>query len=183
MLRKQLGLAAVLSVVLLAGCSQADEPQALESQTSQAAATENPYGVLTIDPPGADEAILTVDGKGADGSFTTAEFKALGATELTIAEPFIKQTQVFVGVPLQVLVDQLGLARESDLLTVALNDYRWTGNVGELLDSDALIAYQVDGRDIGYDEGGPLRLVFPDGSSLSTNLDAWNWSLSQLVEQ
>lgn len=183
MLRKQLTLVAVLSVVLLAGCSSPEEPAAVTTQATESAAPENPYGVLTIDPPAADEAILTVDGKGSDGAFTTAQFKELGATEITVFEPFIKQTQTFIGVPLSAIVEKLDLARESDLLTIALNDYRWTGNVGALLDSNALIAYQVDGRDIGYDEGGPIRLVYPDGSPLSTDLDAWNWSLAQLVEQ
>lgn len=188
MLRKHLTRLAVPSIalcglVLFSGCSSSDEPASAPSQSTVPAAPENPYGVLAIDPPAADEAILTVDGKGTDGSFTTSEFRALGATEMTVFEPFVKQSQTFVGVPLSIIVDRLGIDRESQLLTVALNDYRWTGAVADLLDSQALIAYQVDGRDIGYDEGGPIRLVYPDGTALSANLDAWNWSLAQLVEQ
>lgn len=173
----------LLALGLLSGCSSSNEPEASATQSSAPAPEENPYGVLTIDPPAADEAILTVDGKGSDGSFTTSEFTALGATEVTLFEPFVKQTQTFVGVPLSTIVEALGIDPASDLLTVALNDYRWTGNVGQMLESQALVAYQVDGRDIGYDEGGPIRLVYPDGTALSTNLDAWNWSLAQLVEQ
>ena len=182
MLRKRLVILAVLPVALL-GCSNATDDQGAEAVATSSAPVENPYGVLNIDPPAADEAILTVDGKASDGEYTSAQFRALGATEVTIFEPFAKKNQTFVGVPLSVITEALDIQRDSALLTVALNDYQWTGNVGELLDSQALVAYQVDGRDIGYDEGGPIRLIFPDGTPMATNLDACNWSLVQLVEQ
>ena len=184
MLSKHIVLLGAVSVVLLAGCgTAADESNAAATATQSSAAVENPYGAASIDPPEADEAVLVVDGKSSDAKFTLDEFKALGATEITIFEPFVKQTQTFVGVPFDVVAEQVNMDPSSDLLTVALNDYRWTGNVGQLIDSQALIAYQVDGRDIGYDEGGPVRLIFPEGTPLSTELDAWNWSLAELAEQ
>ena len=41
----------------------------------------------------------------------------------------------------------------------------------------ALVATKRDDAPIPYNQGGPIRLVYPDGSKLSSVLDAWNWSL------
>ena len=46
--------------------------------------------------------------------------------------------------------------------------------------SEALIATRRDGAPIPYDQGGPIRIVFPDGTPLSSVLDAWNWSLASI---
>ena len=56
-----------------------------------------------------------------------------------------------------------------------------SGSVGPMVDSLALIATQRDGAPIPYDQGGPVRIVFPDGTPLSSNLDAWNWSLATIT--
>ncbi len=50
-----------------------------------------------------------------------------------------------------------------------------------MVDSLALIATKRDGAPIPYDQGGPIRIVFPDGTPLSSNLDAWNWSLASIT--
>jgi hypothetical protein len=43
-----------------------------------------------------------------------------------------------------------------------------------------LIATRRDNAPIPYDQGGPIRIVFPDGAPLSSVLDAWNWSLATI---
>jgi DMSO/TMAO reductase YedYZ molybdopterin-dependent catalytic subunit len=47
-------------------------------------------------------------------------------------------------------------------------------------DSDAIIAVGQDGGDIPVDQGGPIRIVFPDGTPGSTRLEAWNWSIERI---
>lgn len=47
-----------------------------------------------------------------------------------------------------------------------------------MIDSNVIIATQRDNVPIPYDQGGPTRIVFPDGTPLSSVLDAWNWSLA-----
>jgi hypothetical protein len=39
------------------------------------------------------------------------------------------------------------------------------------------LALSRDGEIIAMDQGGPIRIVFPNGQEYSDFLDAWNWSL------
>jgi hypothetical protein len=174
-------LVLLVAALVLIGCGSATPAAAPDPvATAVPAASENPYGILDIDPPGPDEAILTVAGPAGTLQLTSEALLALGSTEITIFEPFVRKDQTFVGVPLATLVREAQIDGSAQLLTIALNDYRYSASVADLLASDALIAYKVDGRLIGYDEGGPVRLVFPTGTALFTVLDAWNWSLKEL---
>jgi hypothetical protein len=174
-------LVLLAALLVLAGCGTGS-PAASPAPEASAIPTvaENPYGILDIDPAGPDEAILTVAGPNGSLELSTEALMALGATEITLFEPFVRMDQTFVGVPLATLVREAKIDQSAQLLTIALNDYRYTASVADLIASDALVAYKVDGRLIGYDEGGPVRLVFPKGSDLFTVLDAWNWSLKEL---
>lgn len=178
MVRKHL-VGVVLAAAALAACGS-DQPAAAPATTT---VPSNPYGVLDIDAPAANEPILSVTTSAGTATFTVAQFRSLGATKVTLDEPFVKKQQTFVGVPFAAIVAKTGMNSNAQVLTVALNDYRWTGSVADMIASQALVAYEVDGRSIGYDEGGPIRLVYPNGTALATNLDAWNWSLSELSEQ
>ena len=60
------------------------------------------------------------------------------------------------------------------------NRYHYVTAAGPMIDSDALIATKRDNGDLPYDQGGPIRIVFPDGTPLSSVLDAWNWSLATI---
>jgi hypothetical protein len=178
-----LALLAPMALVI-AGCGGSTGSAAPVVSATPTVSADNPYGVLDIDPAESDEAILdVVAANGQSVELSLDALRALGATEVELFEPFIKTRQRFVGVPLSVLLDKAGIPATAQLLTIALNDYRYTAPVADLVASEALVAYQVDGRDIGYNEGGPVRLVFPDGSPQATNLDAWNWSLKELQEQ
>jgi hypothetical protein len=177
------GFALVLlsALLVLAGCGSASPSASPAPEaTTVPTAVENPYGILDIDPAGPDEPILTLVSGSGKLALSSDALASLGATEITIFEPFVRKDQTFVGVPLATLVREAGIDESAQLLTIALNDYRYSAAVADLIASDALIAYKVDGRSIGYDEGGPVRLVFPKGSAFFTNLDAWNWSLKEL---
>jgi DMSO/TMAO reductase YedYZ molybdopterin-dependent catalytic subunit len=75
---------------------------------------------------------------------------------------------------------EAGIPASATINTVALNDYEYTSEAQPMITSDALLATQRDGVPIPYDQGGPVRLVFPDGTPLSRVLDAWNWSLASI---
>ena len=34
---------------------------------------------------------------------------------------------------------------------------------------------------IPYDQGGPIRIIYPDSSRWSKFLDPWNWSLTRIT--
>ncbi len=141
------------------------------SATAQAgASTTNPYGVPSIDPPASNEPILTVKGGSTPLSLTLDQLNALGNTSITINERFVKKRQTFSGVPLATLLAKAGVPDGATINTIALNDYHYASAAVPMVESQALIATQRDGAPIPYDQGGPVRVVFPDGSPLSSVL-------------
>ena len=184
-------IAVVLAVVSLAGCGVGtdNKPTAAPSSasstgsaTAQASpSTTNPYGVPSIDPPAPNEPVLTVKGGSAPLSLTLDQLNALGSTTITIDEPFVKKRQTFSGVPLATVLSKAGIPDTATINTVAINDYHYAGAAAPMVGSQALIATKRDGAPIPYDQGGPVRMVFPDGTPLSSVLDAWNWSLASIT--
>lgn len=179
---------AVVLAASLTACSSASGDAAAPSATATSAAASpsasetNPYGAAVVDPLGPDEPVLTLTGGSAGKvGLTLSQLEALGTTTVTINEPFVKKVQTFTGVPLSAVLDRGGFASSAKIDTIALNDYEYAAAAADLEGSQAIIATQRDGQPIPYDQGGPIRLVYPDGSTLSTNLDAWNWSLAEIT--
>ena len=184
--RTRAGLAMALvtaAAISVAGCtSSASTDAAVPATTPSATATENPYGDGTaVDPPAPGTPVLTVTT--ADGESTALsmrQLRRLGTRDITVYEPFVQQQQTFTGVPLDAVLERAGVPPTVTVETIALNDYRFTAEAGEFAASQAMIAVARDGADIPMDQGGPIRLVFPDGTALAGNLDAWNWSLAEI---
>lgn len=173
------GIAAVLAVTSLAACGGKPGTTGTSSTAASAAAqagpsTTNPYGVPSIDPPAPNEPVLTVKGGSTTLSLTLDQLNALGSTTITIEEPFVKTRQTFSGVPLATLLAKAGIPNGATINTIALNDYHYASAAAPMVESQALIATQRDGAPIPYDQGGPIRTVFPDGTPLSSVLDAWS---------
>lgn len=143
--------------------------------------TTNPYGVPSIDPAGPNEPILTVKGGSTPLTLTLDQLNALGSTTVIIDEPFVKKRQTFRGVPLATILSKAGIPDTATIDTGAINDYHYSTAVAPMVGSKALIATERDGAPIPYDQGGPIRIVFPDGTPLSSVLDAWNWSLASIT--
>lgn len=179
------GITALLAAVNLAACGGNPSPNGASSSAGSATAaagpsTTNPYGTPSIDPPAPNEPVLEVNGGSTPLTLTLGQLDALGNTTITVDEPFVKKRQTFSGVPLAVVLAKAGIPDSATIDTVALNAYHYSSAVGPLVASNALIATKRDGAAIPYDQGGPIRMVFPDGSKLSSVLDAWNWSLASI---
>ncbi|MEK7295121.1 MAG: molybdopterin-dependent oxidoreductase, partial [Actinomycetota bacterium] len=113
--------------------------------------------------------------------FTLESLAELPATKVDLYEPFILTRSSFVGVSLADLFDSVGIKAEDKIDTVALNEYRYANTAEKFTASDGLLAYEQNGEPIPMDRGGPVRIVFPDGTPLASVLDAWNWALSSIV--
>lgn len=179
-------VAGTAAALLLGACGAHDSagPSASTTPSGPVAATPsstNPYGAGPIDPPAANEPVLVVKGGQNPLSLTIDQLDAMGNTAVTLDEPFVKKRQTFSGVPLATLMAKAGIPNTATLETVALNDYHYSSPLGPMVDSLALVATKRDGAPIPYDQGGPIRIVFPDGTPLSSNLDAWNWSLASIT--
>lgn len=185
-----IALVALGGVALVAGgCGGSGDGDAAPSTTSpsttaapgKATTTSNPYGAGKIDPPGPDDTVLTVTGPDGTKEFTLEALEALGTREVTIDEPFVKRRIAFTGVPMAAIFDSVGIAGDAKVNTKALNDYEFNDlTAAEFTGSDGLVAIAQEGKPVDVDAGGPIRIIFPDGSPQSKNVDAWNWSLASL---
>jgi len=170
---------ALVLVGLLAGCAtDAPMSQAAATSTPTPSAT-NPYGGFPVDPPADTEVILTVKGS-KTLNYTMPQLKKLEQFEATLDEPFVHKTQKFQGVALETLFRAAGIQPTDKISTIALNDYKYVDTAENFTASRGFLALSRDGGLIAMDQGGPVRIVFPDGEKYSTFLDAWNWSLRTL---
>ena len=167
-------ISVVSLTVALVGCS------AETTETSEETAVEeNPYGGFPVDPPAPDEVVLTVTGS-SSRDYTMSELEGMAATEVTIMEPFAKRTETFRGLPLATLFDENGLGPDQVVATIALNDYQYPDSVEAFTSSDGILAVSRNGEPIPMDQGGPIRIIFPEDTPYYSFLDAWNWSLRSI---
>mgnify|MGYP006278402119 CR=1 FL=1 len=181
-LRSVASVALCALVLGLAACSKSGSgSSSTTAKSDKATTTSNPYGAGVVDPPGPTDVVLTVTGPGGTKEFTMDQLKALGTKDLTIYEPFVKRNIAFTGVPMAAIFDTVGIAGDVRVNTEALNEYVYDkSTAADFVGSDGLIAVAQEGKPVPVDQGGPIRIIFPDGTKLSKNLDAWNWSLEKM---
>lgn len=139
--------------------------------------SKNPYGTGNIDPAAPNEVILTITKGSRKITFAYPRLQKMKQSTITIYEPFLKKRQSFSVIPLNTFFAFAGVSGKDRVKTTALNDYTFTESAENFNAANAYLAIKVDGQPIGYDQGGPIRLIFSDKSKWAKNLDAWNWSL------
>lgn len=158
------------------GCSSEDP-----APTAAAPAAE-PRVDLTL-APATEDPVLRFTGE--VGTREPLEVDLAGLDQLpqqtlTTYEPFLKTDVTFSGVAFADLLDAAGATGDS-VLVHALDDYERTLGVDVLREPGVLLATREDGEEIPIAEGGPVRLVFPEGSEAGANPDLWVWSVDQLT--
>lgn len=148
--------------------------------SSFASSTANPYGAAAIDPPAASEVILTVSRNGKVKKYRFADLLKIKSTTITIHEPFVKKDQDFLAIPLTSIFATVGILGIDKVETRALNDYIYANTAKSFIDAKGYLAIKRNGEPIPYDQGGPIRIIFPNSSKWSTFLDPWNWSLMSI---
>ena len=144
------------------------------------AASTNPYGTSTVDPAGPNEIILVISKGTRKVEFAYPRLLKMKQQSITIYEPFLKKRQAFSVIPLKTLFTFVGIKGGDKVITTALNDYIYTNTAAQFIAADGYLAIKRDGVAIGYDQGGPIRIIYPNKSKWAKNLDAWNWSLSSI---
>jgi hypothetical protein len=167
--------------VATAACSFGSGEDSAGASESVPIIEKNPYGASDIESPALDEEVLTVRVSGSRITFSLNQLMAFPVVELQIFEPFIKQNSKFSGVAISEIFKATSISGADIATTIALNDYAYSNTAEKFLDSNAVIAYEQNGQPIAMDRGGPIRIIFPDGTLLSKVLDAWNWSISEIV--
>ena len=145
----------------------------------QADAT-NPYGGAVIDPRPDTAIIFSIKNGTKTINYSKKDLLAIKSSIITIFEPFVGKTQSFTVIPLTYFLGKSSIAASMSIDTIALNDYIYANKVANFTKAKAYIAFKRFGKDIPYNQGGPLRLVYSNTSSWSKNLDAWNWSLRSI---
>ena len=88
--------------------------------------------------------------------------------------------QTFTVVPLAKIFKLANIPDSATIISDALNDYIYTNTAKNFTDSNGQLAIARFSGPIPYDQGGPIRIIFPDKTPLAANLNAWNWSLDIL---
>ena len=144
-------------------------------------ATKNPYGAApAIDPAAPSDPILVMQNGAKSVKFSYNSLLKLKVYPISIFEPFVKKRQNFTCVSVKQLFDSVGIKGSQKISTIALNDYVYNNIASGFTSSNGCLAIKRNGLPIPYDQGGPIRLIYPDKSAWSTVLNAWNWSLSAM---
>ena len=112
------------------------------------------------------EVLLTVSGAiemtNADGvaQFDLAMLEALGNTVIDTSTIWTDGTQSFQGVPLNALIDRLGIKGEK-LRATAINDYAVEIPTSDAVEGGPIIAYRLNGDLMSVRDKGPLWIVYP----------------------
>ena len=149
--------------------------------TPSHSAEKNPYGTLTVDPAGPNEVILTITKGDRTALFAYSRLLKMKSRTITINEPFIKKRQSFTVIPIKNLFGFVGISGKDLVSTRALNDYLFEDTAAQFIKAGAYLAIKKNGKAIGYNEGGPIRLVYIDSSPWAKYLDSWNWSIASIT--
>jgi hypothetical protein len=119
---------------------------------------------LLLEPTGSP--VLTVEGeigltnRPGQAVFDMAMLEALGLVSITTATPWYTDPVTFEGVPMARLMEAVGAAG-SEVVAVALNDYRSEIPISDFGEYGVIVALKRDGRYMPVRDKGPLFIVYP----------------------
>jgi len=177
-----------MGIVVLAGC-QRDEQRPQAPTAAPSTQEVNPgtlaAGARVSAPKG--EVVLTMSGeigthnKGKKLALDIASLERMRMVRMETNEPYLKRRVTFEGVLLSDLLAVAGVKESaSKVYMTALDDYKVDFTVADVRSSQMLVATKADGKRMPIDRAGPIRIVFPDTSTLGRNPDLWIWSLSTI---
>jgi len=133
------------------------------------------------------EVVLTLTGdigtanKGSKLVLDLASLEQMRRVRVEAAEPFLKRRVMFEGVLLSDLLAVAGVPSSASKVSMtALDDYKVDFKLDDVRSSQMLLATKADGKHMPVDRAGPIRIVFPDSSSLGRNPDLWIWSVASM---
>ena len=133
------------------------------------------------------EVVLTVTGdiatanKGRKLELDLASLEKMRQVQVEAAEPFLKRRVTFEGVLLSDLLQVAGVPDSASTVSLtALDDYKVDFKLSDVRSSQMLLATKADGKHLPIDRSGPIRIVFPDSSTLGRNPDLWIWSVATM---
>lgn len=140
----------------------------------------SPTGEIILDVTGL---IGTTNGPDNDpdkASFDLAMLQAMDPVEITTSTIWTEGVHSFTGVPLNRLVEVLGVTG-GVLKMTAINDYMVEVPVSDAVEGGPVLAYAMDGEPMSVRDKGPVWLIYPfDGNSLYQSEVYYSRSIWQL---
>ncbi|HKQ02458.1 MAG TPA: molybdopterin-dependent oxidoreductase [Actinomycetes bacterium] len=186
----RLVVVAVVMALAVAACGGKDKgaPQAAAPNASTPQVVDDgslAAGEKVSAPQG--EVVLTLTGdigtanKGSKLELDLASLEQMRRVRVEAAEPFLKRRVTFEGVLLSDLLAVAGVPSSASKVSMtALDDYKVDFKLDDVRSSQMLLATRADGKHMPVDRSGPIRIVFPDSSSLGRNPDLWIWSVASM---
>lgn len=139
---------------------------------------------VALPPVPTGDIVLTIRHRasGEEIDLDLAGIESLGAETITVDEPFVGRELEFTAVDVDSVLAAAGVAPDAPLTWTALDEYQVHFNRRAAAGDGALLATRLGGEPIEVADGGPIRVVFPDGEGeLAQDTNQWIWSL-YLVE-
>lgn len=167
-------------LAVLSGCGGDSTPQA-PAAAPAASASRAAEKV----PAPAGRVVLTIHGAGrpnvgSEVRIDQATLDAMATVDTDINEPFLKKRMNFDGISMAELFSRVGITGGTVQMH-ALDDYKVDIPVADVTAPGVLLATRQNDAPIPVADGGPIRLVFPDGSKTGQNTDLWIWSLVSIT--
>jgi hypothetical protein len=186
----RLVVVALVMALAVAACGGKDKvaPQAAAPSASTPQVVDDgslAAGQKVSAPQG--EVVLTLTGdigtanKGSKLELDLASLEQMRRVRVEAAEPFLKRRVTFEGVLLSDLLAVAGVPDSASKISMtALDDYKVDFTLADVRSSQMLLATRADGKHMPVDRSGPIRIIFPDSSSLGRNPDLWIWSVASM---
>lgn len=140
--------------------------------------------------PQESNVVLTINGDieitnvGETAQFDREMLEALGTETIVTTTIWTQGEQEFTGVPLKRILNVMGVT-EGTLDATAVNDYSVQFSVADELEGAALVAFLLNGKEMGVREKGPLWIVFPFDSDAKFQSETYYsrsiWQLDRIT--
>ena len=145
---------------------------------------------VSITSAAAEDVLLTVTNPRISGTAGEITFtrRQLGEVEWRTIETeteFTDGKKVFVGPRIEAVLDLIGHAGAETVRLVAANDYAVDVEIAEIIQYDAIIAMEMNGKQLSIRDKGPLWVMYPLDDHDELQDPAYNsrliWQLTKMI--
>jgi len=112
------------------------------------------------------------------------QIESIGSHDMEVYNPYDKRTDRYTGVWFDQFVAHFAKPGITRVTMKAIDDYETEFTPSDWTNLRILIATRVNGKYIGFDQKGPMRIVFPDYDSgkkiYQMNLPKWMWMITRI---